>query len=72
MADPRHPTVPGAPAKVLVSGQYFVRVKSSGLYLADAEEQPLLPKKVYTLPGGTMAPMVRCHFVVESKKAGIY
>lgn len=61
MADPRHPTVPGAPIKTLFAGEYFIQVKTSGLYLAGEEAKPLLPKKVYTLPHGTEAAKV-CTF----------
>lgn len=58
MADPKHPTVPGAPVRALLSGDYLIAAKTANLYLAGEDAKPLLPKKVYTLPGGTLAPKV--------------
>lgn len=58
MADPKHPTVPGAPTKLPTTGEYLIQVKNSGLYLAGEDSRPLIPKKVYTLAPGTMAPKV--------------
>lgn len=59
MADPKHPTVPSAPHAIL-PGYYNIQTYTSKQYLAaDNSGSPLHNKKIFTLPGGTRAGIVR-------------
>lgn len=59
------PNQPG-PVVRLLPGDYLIQAKTPQLYLAADEAQPLLPKKVFTLPHGTLAPKVHITLVLCS------